>query len=536
MIIVLDYEGIRLKLVRPTYLIIICAIFIIIFTNTVFFQNLLKAFPLNSENTLFLISVVLVYYILLVIIFSLFSFRKTLKPFLILMLIISATVHYFMESYHIAVDKAMIENVMQTNAKEIDDLLTFKFFITLFFLALLPSYIIYRIPLIYTGFRREFIRRIRFILIHLLVLIVLLFTFSKFYTSFFREHKELRLYTNPLATLYNGIDYTFEKILSRTIPMKVIGEDAHISKNEESKRNIVIMVVGEAARADHFSLNGYEKNTNPYLAKEDVVNFSQMYACGTTTAISVPCMFSMYTSEEYDSVKGWHTHSVLDVLSRAGVDVLWRENNSDSKGVATRVPFEYYKTDFYNRVCDDECRDEGMLIGLDKVIEKSEKDIIIVLHQMGNHGPAYYKRYPKEFKHFTPVCETNQFESCTIEEIHNAYDNALRYTDYFLSKTIELLKRYEESANTTMIYMADHGESLGENGLYLHGLPNFIAPESQTHVGALMWFGKNNTIDKETLKTKAQNPYSHDYLFSTLLGLFSVKTKVYNPSLDMLRE
>ncbi|MEA1879468.1 MAG: phosphoethanolamine--lipid A transferase [Campylobacterota bacterium] len=525
-----------MKLVRPIYFIILCAVFIIIFTNTVFFHNVLQVFPLSRENIFFLISVVLVYYILLVIVFSLFSFKKTLKPFLTLMLFISATVHYFMDSYQIVVDKPMIENVMQTTSSEIFDLLSIKFFITLFVLALLPSYIMYKIPLEYVGFKREFIRRVRFILLHLLVLIVLLFTFSKFYTTFFREHKELRLYTNPLATLYNGVDYILEKVLTQTMPMKIIGEDAHISKNREKERNIVIMVVGEAARADHFSLNGYVKNTNPFLAKEDVVNFSQMYACGTTTAISVPCMFSMYNSDEYNSVKGWHTHSVLDVLSRAGVDVLWRENNSDSKGVATRVPFEYYKTNFHNRVCDDECRDEGMLIGLDAVIEKSKKDIIIVLHQMGNHGPAYYKRYPKEFKKFTPVCETNQLESCTTEEIHNAYDNALRYTDYFLAKTIQLLKRYEESANTTMIYMADHGESLGENGFYLHGLPNIIAPQSQTHVGALMWFGKHNPVDKDRLKMKAKNHYSHDYLFSTLLGLFSVETKVYDPNLDILTQ
>lgn len=534
MIMKLNDKGISLRPVRPVYLMMISAIFIIIFTNTVFFQSLLKVFPLNGENIFFLISLVLVYYSLLVIIFSLFSFRKTLKPFLILMLILSATVHYFMESYNIVIDKSMLENVIQTNITEVDDLLTFKFFITLFLLGVLPSYIIYKIPVAYTGFKRAFIQRIKFILIHFLIIIVLLFSFSKFYTSFFREHKELRLRTNPLATIYNSVNYVVEKLLTRTIPMKIIGQDAHIVKGKDTKRNIVIMVVGEAARADHFSLNGYKKDTNPLLSKEDIVNFPQMYSCGTNTATSVPCMFSMYNSDVYTSVKGWHTYSVLDVLAHAGVEILWRENNSDSKGVALRVPFEYYKTNINNRVCDDECRDEGMLIGLDKVIEKSKKDILIVLHQMGTHGPAYYKRYPKAFEHFTPVCESNQLGSCTTEEIRNAYDNALRYTDYFLSQTIELLKRYEESANTTMIYMADHGESLGEKGLYLHGLPKFMAPDSQVHIGAFMWFGKNNPVDESALKLKAKNRYSHDYLFSTLLGLFSVKTKVYTPHLDIL--
>jgi lipid A ethanolaminephosphotransferase len=157
---------------------------------------------------------------------------------------------------------------------------------------------------------------------------------------------------------------------------------------------------------------------------------------------------------------------------------------------------------------------------------------------MGNHGPAYYKRYTKEFEKFTPTCKTNQLEACTQEEIANAYDNAILYTDHFLAQTIQYLKKYDTTYNTLMFYIADHGESLGENGLYLHGMPYFIAPDAQTHVGALMWVG-DKTLQKMHLSHIKQNKdktYSQDNLFHTLLGIFDIKTKVYQVKMDMIHD
>jgi len=516
--------------------IILTSLFILLFGNVSFFNHVLEVYPLNSKNIWFLISLAILLYALLVIVFSLVTFKHTLKPVLIFALFITASVSYFMQSYNIVMDKTMIENTLQTDMKESFDLLNIKLFITLFLLAVVPSFILYKIPLKYRAFRIEIISKIKVIILHLILIALLLFTFSKFYTSFFREQPTLRLYANPLTTIYNTVSYTYDQFKNTNIPMKIIGEDAHIDTSVKQKRKIIIMVVGEAARADHFSLNGYKKETNPLLKKEDIINFSQIYSCGTTTAVSVPCMFSVYDRSDYDSQKGYNTYNVLDILSKAGVEVLWRDNNSDSKGVAVRLNYQPYKTNQLNSMCEGECRDEGMLVGLDKIIEKNNKDIIIVLHQMGNHGPAYYQRYPDSFKKFTPVCTTNQLEACTKEEISNAYDNAILYTDYFLSKTINFLKRYENRAETAMIYMADHGESLGENGLYLHGLPYFMAPDHQKHVGTLMWFGKDFSIDKNKLKETASQTYSHDNLFSTLLGIFNVKTTVYEKNMDILAQ
>ena len=250
-------------------------------------------------------------------------------------------------------------------------------------------------------------------------------------------------------------------------------------------------------------------------------------------------MFSIFPRDEYSYKKGISTENVLDVLKNTkDISILWRDNNSDSKGVALRADYEDYQTPKINTICDDECRDEGMLVGLDEYIEKNkDRDIFIVLHQMGNHGPAYYKRYPKEFEKFTPVCKTNQLENCTQEEIGNAYDNAILYTDYFLSKTINFLKPYSQTHQTALFYISDHGESLGENGLYLHGMPYAIAPKTQKNVGSFIWIGDGlmeKEYSKEKLKSYKEKEFSHDNLFHTVLGLFEVETEVYKKELDIL--
>jgi lipid A ethanolaminephosphotransferase len=248
-------------------------------------------------------------------------------------------------------------------------------------------------------------------------------------------------------------------------------------------------------------------------------------------------MFSIYPREECSEQKAVATENLLDVLQHAGVHVLWRDNNSDSKGVALRVPYQDFRQPATNPVCDTECRDEGMLVGLQEFIDaQQEVDIVIVLHQMGNHGPAYSKRYPFEFERFTPICATNQLNACTQEEVINAYDNAILYTDAFLAKVITLLKKNDPRFETAMIYIGDHGESLGEYGVYLHGLPYAMAPDSQKHVPSIFWFGDNFRVNKQALRVKAAERLSHDNLFHTVLGLLEIETTVYNPNLDVTKE
>jgi lipid A ethanolaminephosphotransferase len=360
--------------------------------------------------------------------------------------------------------------------------------------------------------------------------------FSPFYTSFFREHKPLRSFTNPTFLLYSIGKYINKNFSVAPRQVKPLGTDAKIPATDLD-RELIILVVGEAARADHFSLNGYQRPTNPRLQRNDVISFRQMYSSGTSTAFSVPCMFSNIPREQFSERKGAANENLLDVLVHAGVNVLWRENNSDSKGVAVRVPNADYKTPKNNQVCDIECRDEGMLVGLQDYIDTHPKgDIVIVLHQMGNHGPAYYKRYPKTFATFTPTCDTNQLEECTNEEIGNTYDNAILYTDYFLDQVIALLKKNTSHFETAMFYMSDHGESLGEYGIYLHGLPYAMAPENQKHVASVLWFGDSFHIDQQAVRRKADTPLSHANFFHTVLGLMEIQTSVYKNKLDILSD
>ncbi len=449
-----------------------------------------------------------------------------------------------MDTYHVIIDDNMIRNSLQTNLNESSDLFSLKLVFYMFFLGFLPSYLIYKAKIEYKTFGKELFAKVKTLFLSFTIILIMLFAFSKFYTSFFREHKPLRYHINPAYWMYSSGKYINKTINSGPITLKSIGEDAKIEETQHNdeleKTELIIMVVGEAARANRFSLNGYKKETNPLLKKENIINFPNMYSCGTSTAESVPCMFSMFDKDHYSYKKGISTENILDVLKHTkNINILWRDNNSDSKGVAIRTDFEDYRTPKTNTMCDEgECRDEGMLVGLENYIEKHKgEDILIVLHQMGNHGPAYYKRYPKKFEKFTPVCKTNQLEKCSQEEVSNAYDNAILYTDYFLSKVINFLKPYSKDYETAMLYMSDHGESLGEDGLYLHGLPYFMAPDEQKHIGSLIWFGEGyiqEDVDTEKLSLYKDNKFSQDNLFHTLLGLFEVETKVYKKDMDIL--
>ncbi|MDD2828017.1 MAG: phosphoethanolamine--lipid A transferase [Sulfuricurvum sp.] len=515
-------------------LILSVALFLTLATNGAFFKHVLEVYPWTLHTAPMIISLGVVLMGAIVILLTLFSSRYLLKPFLITVLLLSSLVTYFMNSYDIIVDTHMIENILQTNIHESSDLLSIKQVLYFLILGVIPSIVVYRVKIAKTTFKSTVIESLQNILVALGVMAILIFSFSKFYTSFFREHKPLRYYTNPTFYLYTIGQYVHQSFSHKMSGLQQLGMDAKV--NDSTHRKLVVLVVGEAVRWDHFSLNGYTRETNPLLKKEDIINFTEFTSCGTETAVSVPCMFSSLGRADYDKDVAEHTENVLDVLKHAGTNILWRDNNSDSKGVALRVAYEDYKLPANNTVCEDgECRDEGMLVGLQEYINAHPKgNIVIVLHQMGNHGPAYYKRYPKEYEKFTPVCQTNQLEQCSQAEITNAYDNTILYTDTFISKVIGMLKQNDETFATAMFYLSDHGESLGENGLYLHGFPYNIAPEAQKHVPAVMWFGKNYTINKTLLRERSKTSYSQDFLFHTMLGLSDVNTSVYKPELDIV--
>lgn len=520
-------------------LVVLVALFLVLFGNVSFFTKVTDVYALSLgnlslANIAFLGSLAILLTSLIVLLLTLVTTKYTTKPILIFTLLVSSIVSYFMDSYGVVIDSTMIQNIVQTNIGESMDLFSLKLVLYFLLLGILPSVLIYQISIENGSLKNELVAKLKVIVATLLMMVLMIFMFSNFYASFIREHKPLRYYSNPTSFIYATGKYLSNTFNSRGVAVQAIGMDA-----KDTDRELIILVVGEAARADRFSLNGYPRETNPLLKKEAIINFSNIRSCGTSTAVSVPCMFSILGRDGYSDEKAKSTENLLDVLRHAGVHVLWRDNNSDSKGVALRVPYEDFKSPQKNPVCDIECRDEGMLSGLQEYIAKQKTgDILIVLHQMGNHGPAYYKRYPKSFERFKPVCQTGQLENCTREEIGNTYDNAILYTDYFLSKVIALLKQNSEGFETAMVYMSDHGESLGENGLYLHGLPYFMAPDAQKHIAAVMWFGDGSRahIDQNALRAKSAQAYSHDNLFHTILGLMEVKTSVYDKKKDMIND
>jgi lipid A ethanolaminephosphotransferase len=519
---------------RASTAVMAVALFMIVFTNGSFFKHVLEVYPLAGVNVFFVLSLGIVLLCVTVIVLTLLSWRYTIKPVLITILLVTSLVAYFMDVYDVVIDSHMIQNLLETNIKESTDLLSLKQVVYFILLGLIPSYIVYRIKILPMTFKQTIINKLKVIGIALVIAVVIIFSFNKYYTSFFREHKPLRYYSNPAYYLYSIGHYVQETFAHPYTGIAPIGQDAMIAPST-APRKLIVLVVGEAVRWDHFGLNNYERDTTPLLRKEDIINFTQFTSCGTETAVSVPCMFSSFGRDGYDKEKAKHTENVLDVLKRAGVNILWRDNNSDSKGVADRVVYEDYQSPKLNTICEGECRDEGMLVGLPEYIAAHPKgDILIVLHLMGNHGPAYYKRYPKAFEKYTPVCKTNQLEQCSKEEITNAYDNTILYTDTVLTQVIDLLKKNDENFATGMFYLSDHGESLGEKGLYLHGFPYAIAPEAQKHVPAVMWFGKQFHIDKAKIGASAQLPQSQDSLFHTLLGYTDVNTSIYQPELDLL--
>ncbi|VAW93774.1 Lipid A phosphoethanolamine transferase [hydrothermal vent metagenome] len=514
-------------------LIILTALFLVLFDNVSFFSNVVEIYPLSLSNLAFLVSLFFLLLSFIIFILVIVSYKHTIKPVLITVLLVSSVSSYFMNSYGIIIDEDMIRNTLQTNFSEALDLFNIKLVMYFILFGVIPSYFVYTINIKESSFKSAVLSKIKIILVSSITIILIIFSFSKYYASFFREHKILRLYSNPVFYIYSTGKYISSHIKTKNAPLNHIGHDAKINEKDADKE-LIILVVGETVRADRFSLNGYSKKTNPLLEKEDVISFKQMSSCGTSTAISVPCLFSKFTHEEYSEEKGQTYENILDLLSHIGVNILWRDNNSDSKGVALRLPHEDFHNRKLNSICDIECRDEGMLVGLQDYIDRQQGDILIVLHQMGNHGPAYYKRYPEKFEYLTPTCKDKNLENCTTEQISNSYDNAIIYTDYFLSKTIQLLKNNSDEYETALFYVSDHGESLGENGVYLHGMPYFIAPEAQTHVASIMWIGRQMEIDKVKLKAKEYQPISHDNIFHMLLGLFEVETTIYNKELDII--
>ncbi|WP_075655222.1 phosphoethanolamine--lipid A transferase [Pseudochrobactrum sp. B5] len=467
------------------------------------------------------------------------SVKYLTKPLFIFLIMVSATASWFIDQFGTIIDVEMLQSAIDTTNAEAGHLISFGFIRHVVIFGILPSLLILWVKIEHRSFLQKVKQNSAFIFPALFAAAALFMLNASTFTSLGREHKEWIATLNPVMPIGNAVKLGIRSGKNQNIIVQPLGTDAKVANAVSGNRKprLTIVIAGETARAESFSLGGYKKNTNPELARQDITYFSDTSSCGTITAVSLPCMFSVYTRDEYTHEKGLETENLLDVLKHAGVHVEWWDNNTGHKSVADRVTSEALSTSDNPKYCKNgECLDGIFLDKLDTWMSGITQDTVLVMHQLGSHGPAYYLRYPDEYRRFTPDCQSAEFSKCSREEILNAYDNSIAYTDHIISSVIDRLRDKQDKLDTSLIYMSDHGESVGEFGLYLHGAPYFVAPSQQTHVPYVLWLGKDAkaTIRQDCLAKEATEPQSHDKLFHTVLGLMQVKTQVYSPALDTL--
>lgn len=531
----------KLKAVRPEWVTLIASAFLLIGCNVVLWQHLFEITTADGKGIAMRVAFGVMILAAFNIVLTVLAFRPLLKPLLTLIFLISAGVAYFMSQYGVMIDAGMFRNFAETNATEVRDLLSLKLFAYILLLGVLPSFLLWKLPINYRRWHRELFSKVIVSVASAAVIGGVALANYQGLSSLFRNHHEIRLMLVPSNYIGASAGYLREQVVSAQQPFVKIGEDAERNPDVklQPRKSLTVLVVGESARAENFGILGYDRDTTPKLDKEaGLIAFTDVHSCGTETAVSVPCMFSNMGRKDYDASKAKNEEGLLDVLKRAGIDVIWRDNQSGCKGTCDRVTLQDVSNLKDPALCaNSECRDEILLQGLQSFIDHLDKDTVLVLHQMGSHGPEYFKRYPKEYEHFTPVCESNALNNCSRESIVNGYDNTLVYTDHVLSSLIDVLRSNQDKVDTAMLYLSDHGESLGEYNLFLHGTPYMLAPEQQKHVAMLAWFSDNYqkaySVDTHCLQMSRDKPLSQDNLFHSMLGLLEVKSKVYQPGLDM---
>jgi lipid A ethanolaminephosphotransferase len=466
----------------------------------------------------------------------LLSGGRTTKPVLTVLLIVSAMAAYYMRAYTVYLDPDMVRTILHTDGKESRELIAPGMVASVLTFGVLPALVLWRVRI-----RRRppgralLIRGAVLIAAPALLAAAALVSFQDV-AALLRNHREIRHLATPGNYLVSLARVLAEDGTAKNRSREPVGTDAHVVAAAQRPPRLLVIVVGETARAQNWGLDGYARQTTPELARIAPINYGEVTSCGSSTEVSLPCMFSPYGRRDYDKDRIRRSESLLHVLDHAGIATLWRDNQTGCKGVCDGLPFESYEHADDPAFCDAEgCRDEVLLQGLERRLDRPG-DQVVVLHPIGNHGPSYYRRYPAGFERYTPACRDAELGHCSREEIVNAYDNALLYTDHVLARTIGLLAARADR-QSALIYVSDHGESLGENGLYLHGVPYAIAPRTQTHVPMIAWLSPawlaQDGLDSACLRERARQPASHDNLFHSVLGLLDVVTSVYDARLDL---
>jgi lipid A ethanolaminephosphotransferase len=522
------------KKVKFYYFILLTSLFITSAYNLKFLKILYSNIGFSDFASIsFFFTIIFSIISVISILLLVFGQKYVLKPLVIFLIILSSILSFYNQQLGVTVDEQMIINTLHTDAKEAIDLMSITFFIHIFFLGIIPSIFISFIKLEFGNFGQELLIRISLILIALISISILISVNFKNLSLIVRNNNMLNQHITPLYTIMSS--YKLAKLhLKEEKKFTTLGLDAKLSK--KNFKTIGIMVVGETARSDRFFINGYNKETNPLLMNKEVISFKNTISCGTSTAYSVPCMFFLEGEKNYNIIKSRYQSNVLDVLELAGIKTIWINNNSSCKHVCDRIAI----LDLVDQKGTEDKNsnfDEILLDITNKIVSGSEGNILIVLHTIGSHGPSYYKRFPEKFAKFKPYCKNESPQNCSKEELSNAFDNTILYTDYILSSIINILEDKKEY-DTFMFYASDHGESLGENGIYLHGLPKKFSIKQQTDFAMLLWLSdqlvKNRNINVNKIKNLINKELNHDYISHTLLNLFGVESLVNKKELSLI--
>ena len=523
----------------PWQLAIAAAVFITVANNLRLFESLWGLVNVTSlPGVVFLLFILMLMIHVLNTIFLAFGIGPLLKGLVAIALIVCAILGYFVNEMGVMFDHEMLRNMVDTvrehNANEAFELASWPLIRHTSLFGIMPAL---SLMFVQVTPRRPLLE-IRDRVLAFLAGVVLLAPMGlgnyKYTTFIAVEHRDLRFLVVPIYPLISAIQIARDAL-------RVVPEFRELSleavQHKFGRRIVGVMVVGETARADHFSLNGYARPTNPNLEKLDGLLYLNAAACGTSTAYSVPCMFFLRGHDSYTPETAESESNVLDVLSSAGVETIWIDNNSTCKHVCDRIENTNLRIQQDGTVQHDGVYDTELVALMEQYLDRHDSDLLIVLHMMGSHGPAYSRRYPEEFAAFTPYCHKMSPTECSVRDVVSAYDNSIVFTDYVLSKLIAELAKRRRDFDSFLFYASDHGESLGENGVYLHGLPTSLAPRSQTEVPMLVWLSPEyrmaHRLDISHPGVVAGQSLSHDNIPHTLLGLYDVDSAWYQPDADI---
>jgi len=399
--------------------------------------------------------------------FALTAWSRWMKPLWLFLLFGAAVSQHFMLNFGTVIDTTMMANVLETNASEAADLMTWALLGNVLLVAGVPA--LWLVPLEVKRFApaRTLLRVAILLAGSLAVAVAATAAMYSVLAPLVRNNMGLRYLPNPIAPVWSTARVVARPLLSRPKPLVPITAGAALGVSHavaSARPPLLVLVVGETARADHFGLNGYPRDTTPELAARGVLSFRNVWSCGTNTLASVPCMFSSLGKAKYEARQAEH-ENLLDVVQAAGMAVLWLDNQAGCKGVCARVANastnDLAGTPAGVRLCaDGECLDEALLEGLDARIaalpaERRSKGVLLVMHQMGGHGPAYGRRSTEAYKRFRPECRTTMLGDCAPAELTNVYDNSIAYTDHVLARTIDWA-RSQVGYAPALLYVSDH--------------------------------------------------------------------------------